>query len=60
MLEEYRKRRDFSKSPEPEGKTSGAGGMFVVQEHNASRWHHDFRLERDGVLKELGYPKRIS
>jgi bifunctional non-homologous end joining protein LigD len=57
-LDEYKRKRDFSKSPEPRG-TAGkqsAGLMFVVQKHSASRLHYDLRLELDGVLKSWALP----
>lgn len=57
-LEEYKKMRDFVKSPEPEGAVKlGAGNIFVVQEHNATRLHFDLRLEIGGVLKSWAVPK---
>ncbi len=48
----YRRKRDFAKSPEPEGKGAGRkrGRTFVIQKHHARRLHYDFRLELDGVL----------
>lgn len=55
LLQEYRQKRDFSQTPEPgaEGVGSAPGGKlsFVVQKHDATRLHFDFRLEWDGVLK---------
>lgn len=55
LLEEYRGKRDFSLTPEPQAKHArrAAGGKlsFVVQKHDATRLHFDFRLEWDGVLK---------
>ncbi|MBO9379733.1 DNA ligase D [Sphingomonas histidinilytica] len=51
-LEEYNRKRDFAKTREPAGKLEKANRhRFIVQKHDATRLHYDFRLEMDGVLK---------
>src|SRR4028118_2243225 len=60
-IETYNRKRDFSKTGEPKGrKLKGKGDSFVVQKHDASRLHWDFRLELDGVLKSWAVPRGPS
>ncbi|UFH50986.1 DNA ligase D [Pseudomonas sp. KNUC1026] len=61
-LDEYHRKRDFKATPEPAG-SGGSGAsdssarQFVIQKHDASHLHYDFRLELDGTLKSWAVPK---
>ena len=60
-LASYARKRDFSKTPEPKGNRGRKGGRrFVIQQHDASRLHYDFRLEHDGVMLSWAVPKGPS
>ncbi len=61
-LADYHRKRDFSRTEEPRGRDGRAGDEpgFVVQIHDASTMHFDFRLEVDGVLKSWAVPKGPS
>jgi bifunctional non-homologous end joining protein LigD len=62
LLAEYNRKRDFKKTAEPAGKreSSKGGNRFIVQKHDATRLHWDFRLEADGVLKSWAVTKGPS
>src|SRR3977135_2429674 len=59
-LQEYRRKRDFAKTKEPRGAQRAAAQkdlLYVIQKHDASHLHYDFRLELDGVLLSWAVPK---
>jgi len=62
-LQSYRDKRDFRRTTEPKGQSeafNGDRGRFVIQQHDASTLHYDFRIEVDGVLKSWAVPKGFS
>lgn len=61
-LAEYRRKRDFSRTREPQGGTRSRSARlaYVIQKHAASRLHYDLRLELDGVMKSWAVPKGPS
>ncbi len=62
QLEAYKNKRDFSKTPEPQGLTGQKqnGMVYAVQKHHAKTLHYDLRLEMSGVLKSWAIPKGPS
>jgi DNA ligase D-like protein (predicted 3'-phosphoesterase) len=59
-LRDYQRKRKFDRTPEPQGGLGGDEPIFVIQHHEASSDHYDFRLEVDGVLKSWAVPKGPS
>ncbi|HXN73226.1 MAG TPA: DNA polymerase ligase N-terminal domain-containing protein [Candidatus Acidoferrales bacterium] len=64
-LEDYKRKRNFGVSPEPEGKSAGEKDqhielLYVIQKHRATQLHYDFRLEWKGTLLSWAVPKGPS
>lgn len=64
-LKHYKEKRDFRRTPEPEGGDvtfdwAEDRPIFVIQKHDSSTLHYDFRIEVDGVLKSWAVPKGPS
>jgi bifunctional non-homologous end joining protein LigD len=59
-LKEYRRKRHFNRTPEPEGGACGKGNLYIIQKHAARRLHYDLRLELNGVLVSWAIPKGPS
>jgi bifunctional non-homologous end joining protein LigD len=60
LLKPYNDKRDFTQTKEPQGKISPSKNFrFVIQKHDATRLHYDFRFEHDGVLKSWAVSKGL-
>ena len=60
MASSYKNKRDFNKTDEPKGGKGGSKHIFVIQKHDASQLHYDFRLNVSGKLKSWAIPKGLS
>lgn len=60
-LKEYKRKRSFDITPEPEGEVAHSAGheLYMIHKHHARRLHYDLRLERGGVLVSFAVPKGL-